>query len=237
MKRCLLTVIALFLLLTANTPAQNSDWILSLYGGYITKSEMFFYPNSSKPELRNNAFRIEDLLLPGISVKYAVDSDIFTMFSVEYIEGTSIGRNVTIVENSATKTVAVEDGFSVIPVELSVIYRMPFSTELFNFFMGGGLGYYFGNHIRSIGNVNAETIDREAAYGLHVMLTMEYLPAARNGIFLSMKFRDPKIDMVSEYSSTTGERNGIPFQLGRSDFDSSVNINGITFLLGYSYYF
>ncbi|MBU1961346.1 MAG: hypothetical protein KJ675_09065, partial [Gammaproteobacteria bacterium] len=67
----------------------------------------------------------------------------------------------------------VEDGFRVIPVELTAYYLFPFSTDQFFFMMGGGLGYYRGEFTRKFSDVDLSIQQRQFAIGIHVSASMD----------------------------------------------------------------
>lgn len=61
---------------------------------------------------------------------------------MEYMMHTASGKNLTVYSQDKTITINVEDGLVLVPVELSVYYLPPFSTEDWKFLMGGGAAYY-----------------------------------------------------------------------------------------------
>jgi hypothetical protein len=133
---------------------------------------------------------------------------------------------------SGSILVAIKDGFEVYPLELSAYYIMPFSTESFYFYIGGGLGLYYGSHIRQFGDANVTTIRQNIGYGIHVRTGMDYMVTDFFSIRGELKFRDPQFDMQSKYNKTEIIINGRLYELSNDVFESKVNINGITFGLG-----
>jgi hypothetical protein len=128
--------------------------------------------------------------------------------------------------------VSTQDGFEVYPVELSAYYIMPFSTVDFHFYIGGGFGLYYGNHLRNFGEADVTTIRQDLGYGIQVSTGMDYLITDFFSVRGELKFRDPQFDMQSQYSKTEVTINGRLYEINNDIFDSKVNINGITFGLG-----
>ena len=63
------------------------------------------------------------------------------------MQGAEKGRNLN------SRQFIVTDGYELYPVELSIYYFLPFSTEDFKFYMGGGMGIYPGKRTREFGNI------------------------------------------------------------------------------------
>jgi len=133
--------------------------------------------------------------------------------------------------------ITVEDGFKLIPVELSLYYMLPFSTELFKFLIGGGAGYYLGEQVRKFADVEVKNISRKTAYGIHVIISMDYFVFENVSLRTEMKFRDPQFIVKSEYTKNETIYNGREINLPQSSFDSKINLDGVTFILGAAFHF
>jgi hypothetical protein len=132
---------------------------------------------------------------------------------------------------SGTKANAV-DGYQMIPVEFSVYYLIPFSTERFKFFMGGGMAFYIGSQIRELGDVKISNEKQKVGFGIHVAVGMDYVVKNFLSVRFQMRFRDPQFEMSSKYTNSSVNYAGRTFLLPGNTFESKVNIDGITFLLG-----
>lgn len=230
--------VILFLSLASCTSAQfNKTFGVSLIAVYNTSASIYLSPNSSDVILRNNSFIIEDIFNPAIDFRYRLTESIFLGFNTEYMISTSVGQNLTVFLGSSTVTIDVEDGFKLIPLELSAYYLLPFSTERFKFLMGGGLGYYIGSHVRKFGDVQVSNAERKAAYGIHVSISMDYLVKDFVSVRSEMKFRDPQFNVKSKYSSRVVNYNGNIINLAQDSFDSKINVDGVTFILGMAFHF
>ena len=204
---------------------------------YISSAQIFLNPGSSDLFIRNKSFELSDLFSPVIDLRYQANEDLIVGLSGEYIVKSEEAFNQTVIDGSQIIQLEVDDGVIFIPVELSVYYLMPFSTEQFKFTMGAGIGYYYGAHTRILGNTEIENIDRKTSFGLLVSIGMEYLIIEQLGARLDMKFRDPDIKISSMYRDSTAIYRGRELQITPSTFDTKINLNGISFLIGLTFHF
>ncbi len=230
---------SLIILLEINLLAQTIEKKFSLFAGmdYITSAQIFLNPGSSDLFIRNKSFELSDLFSPVIDLRYQANEDLIVGLSGEYIVKSEEAFNQTVIDGSQIIQLEVDDGVIFIPVELSVYYLMPFSTEQFKFTMGAGIGYYYGAHTRILGNTEIENIDRKTSFGLLVSIGMEYLIFEQLGARLDMKFRDPDIKISSMYRDSTAIYRGRELQITPSTFDTKINLNGISFLIGLTFHF
>jgi hypothetical protein len=150
---------------------------------------------------------------------------------------TDFGSTLRVFINNTTSVINIEEGFDLIPIELSLYYQLPFSTESFKFLMGGGGGYYIAEHIRKFGDVSVKNVEREAAFGIHVSISMEYLLRENIGLRTEMKFRDPQNSLTSKYTKEEVNYPDGTIRLPQDHFSSKINVDGVTFILGAALYF
>ena len=228
----------IILVFSLNSFAQfNKTFGISINAVYNTSARIYLSPNSSDIILRNNSFIIENIFNPSVDFRYKLSETIILGFSTEYMTTTSIGPNLTVFLGTSTATIDVEDGFQLIPLELSAYYLLPFSTDRFKFLMGGGMGYYIGSHIRKFGDVEVSNAERKAAYGIHVSISMDYLIKDFISVHGEMKFRDPQFTVKSKYSRKEVNYNGNIIRIAQDTFDSKINVDGVTFILGLAFHF
>lgn len=227
----------LSLLISTSVLAQVNRFSITLSGNYTTSAKVYLYPNASDPGIRNSSFIIEDIFNAGAEVKYSLTSDLLLGFNVEYISKTQKENNLTVISNGNTETIPVDDGFEVIPFELSLYYKLAFSTTMFRFYMFGGSGFYYGNHIRKFGDASISNIKRKFAYGIHVGILTEYLLLSNLSINGGMKFRDPQFTVTNRYNNKEVNFEGRTVFIPQDEFDSKINIEGILFFLSVSYHF
>ncbi len=229
----------LLVIFSSFTFAQYNGSRFSVFLGmdYITSAQIFLNPNSSDIILKNKSFEIDNLYSPVIDFRYRLNDDLIIGLSSEYISKSQQGRNLIVREGSQEIRLNVEDGVEFIPIELSLYYYLPFSTEQFKFAMGMGVGYQFGKQTRKFGDTEIETINRKNSVGILVSVGMEYLITDQIGARFNMKFRDPEIDLNNKYKSSVINYNGTQVQLSSNTFDSKINLDGISFIIGMTFQF
>lgn len=222
-----------------NLYPQNGDKISSIFCGidYITSARIFLNPKANNIIERNNAFEIENLFSPVVDLRIKINESIQVGLSSEYVKKSQKAYNLTVLAGSQSIKLLVDDGVEFIPVELSVYYLMPFSTNDFKFTMGAGLGYYYGRHIRELGSTSNQTVDNDLAFGLLVSVGMEYKLTDWFGLRFDMKFRDPESKLTNRYLNNKIDYEGTQITLSDDRFYSNVNLNGICFLLGGVFHF
>ncbi len=200
---------------------------------YTTSAEVFLNPNSSNPEVRNNSTTFEDIWSPALDIRYRFSKEFLLGLNVEYISTTSVEPNLTAFIGSQVFIFEVEDGFRVVPIELTAYYHFPFSTEDFKFMMGGGLGYYIGEFVRIFQDVDLEITQNKFSLGLHVSASMDYMIIENLAARFEMKFRNPQYTVTSKYSKPEVIYEGNVIELPENAFDTKVDIDGLTFIVGF----
>lgn len=210
---------------------------LSVYfsGNFTTSGKVYLNPKASDPSIRNNSYSIVDIWHPGIEVRGKVYESLFLSLSADYVKAVTDEQKLTVISNLLPKSIKIDDGFITIPIELTLNYRLPFSDESFRYYMGGGIGYYFGSHYRKVGDITVSTVERQQAYGIQVGLSMEYVYLERYIVHAGMKFRDPQYTVKSRYSKRETTINGQNILIAQEWFDSKINIDGVTFFMGIAY--
>lgn len=199
---------------------------------YTTSAEIYLNPNSSNSEVRNRSFTLENIWNPGVDIRYRFSTEFILGLNVEYIKKSAYAPNLTAFIGNQVFVFEVEDGLSAIPIELTAHYYFPFSTEEFKFVMGGGLGYYIGEFVRKFQDVDLEIAQRKFALGFHVSASMDYIIVENLSARFEMKFRNPQYTVTSKYSKTEVIYQGNVIQLPDNVFDTKVDIDGLTFLIG-----
>jgi len=223
-----------FIVLSFQSFAQSDSATIGIAVNtvYTTSAEVFLNPNSSNPEVRNNSTTFEDIWSPALDIRYRFSKEFLLGLNIEYISKTSIEPNLTAFIGNQVFIFEVEDGFKVVPIELTAYYHFPFSTEDFKFMMGGGLGYYLGEFVRKFQDVQLEVTQRKFALGLHVAASMDYMIISNIAARFEMKFRNPQYTVTSKYSKPQVTYQGNVIELPENAFDTKIDIDGLTFILG-----
>jgi hypothetical protein len=181
---------------------------------------------------------LSKIVSPSFEFRYGITREIFAGLSIERLEKTDKGNNLlAFTQAGQIYKVNVEDGFIVFPVELFLYYVLPFSTDNFKLLMGGGVAYYHGQSIRRINGEDVSYVKQDFAYGIQVNVSSDYLITDFLSIRGEMKFRDPEIQVTSRYKPNAVYVNGQTLKIEDKQFDTKININGVTFLVGLAFHF
>lgn len=233
-------VIVIMALTTTSLYGQynEDDHSIAVYYNYTTTSKMFLYPDVADPVLRYTSVRLNDFYNFSMEYRYRISHSLMLSFATEILRNTKKVNYLTVSSPSTgVTTLEMQDGYEFIPFELSLYYLIPFSTEKFKFFFGGGIAYYMGNSLRKVADVGTETINREFAYGIQTGIGVDYLLFPYLAIRGQMKFRDPEFEIESKYDKKRFKYQNTEYILSTEKFDTKVNIDGVTFMLGISYQF
>jgi hypothetical protein len=214
--------------------SQEHNISVALHGHLTTASRLFTNPNSADVFQRSAYFSLEDFIGYGIEVRYQLpEENIALGISADYIR-TTVGQSVRI---STSNSIPVEDGYRVIPVELTGYFIIPVSGQTFGVFMGGGIGGYFGRRLYKFGNAEASTTDVGRGFGIHVLGGLSYRFTAWFSLNAEMKFRDLQFQTTNQFATSTTIYNGTLIPLNRAPFDARVHTDGVVFQLGTVFHF
>ncbi|MBA4406352.1 hypothetical protein C0389_03670 [bacterium] len=222
-------IVLLFFVSVISICAQANDkkFGISFNINYTSTSQLFLQPKAVDPFIRNTHENLDKITSYSIDLRYQFSESIIVGIGSELIEKTF--------ENSINLggiRAKMNDGYKMTPLEISGYYLIPFSSEHFKFFFGGGFGLYFGNHIRNFGDVTIENENSKIGYGMHVAVGMDYVIYNFISVRGQIRFRDPEFETTNRYSSQTVNYNNQQYVLSSQTFNSKVNIDGITFTLG-----
>lgn len=228
----LLQILFFFLPFTILLSQYNGDiFSVSLGYNYTTSSKIFLNPEALDILDQNQHTEIGDFQNISFDIRYRLNESIIFGLDLEYLENTSNGQNLS------SPIFVVEDGFKIVPIEISIYYFLPFSTENFKFFMGGGLGIYFGERIRNFGDINFLNVNSEIGYGIQASSGMDYMVFSNMSIRGEIRFRDPDFKVTNKYNNQNVNYDGRTYSVNQDDIISRINIDGITFRIGASYQF
>ncbi|MFH1194176.1 MAG: hypothetical protein V1720_00610 [bacterium] len=199
---------------------------------YTTTSRLYLNPNASDPFTRNQNIPMDDIYGYSLDVRYRLSESIILGINADLITKTGVSTNVVVISDASVISVEAEDGYKLIPLEFSAYYLLPISVEKFKFYMGGGIGIYFGSHIRKFKDVEAVNENRSFEYGIQVAVGMDYMITNFFSVRGEMKFRDPEFEMTSTYSKKEFQIGETKYSIPHDKFDSKVNIDGATFSIG-----
>ena len=232
MKNLNLKIFLLLLLFSNLLIGQynGNDFSLSTNFSYNTTAKIFLSPDAEHVLDQNKFFEIEGVNSYSFELRYRLNESIIFGLSAEYMKESAKGRNLS------SNLFVVKDGFELIPIEFSIFYFLPFSTEDFKFFMGGGIGFYTGKRTREFGDIKFVDVKNDLGYGILVNVGMDYLFFNNLSIRGELRFRDPDFNIVNKYNSETVFYEGRTYSLQEQNIKSKLNLDGITFRIGLAYH-
>ncbi len=213
--------------------AQFNGENFSICFGYnfTTSSKLFLNPNASNVLEQNQYNSLGSFTNYSFDIRYRFSENIIFGLDVEYLKHSKKGRYLN------SPRFIVDDGFIIYPIELSIYYFIPFSTEDFKFFMGGGFGLYPGERTRKFGDIKYVDVDSEIGYGIQASTGMEYILFKNISFRGEIRFRDPDLKVTNKYNDKIVHYNGSTYNVNTNDSESRINVDGITFRIGVAFQF
>jgi len=229
-----IALVCLLLVLVHAAVGQDKPFLLSLRGTLTTGSQIFQNPDSPDEVERSRFVAIENSVGYGVELKYLVpETDIAVGIGVEYIRTSSPFALFL----SPTRNLPVEDGYRVIPVELTGYFIIPVSGPRFGIYMGGGGGAYFGRRIYRIAGVDAASVDEGRGFGIHVLAGIHYRLNEWFSLIGEMKFRDLQFSARNAFPVSQIRSGNSIVSVSTKPFPSRVHTDGIIFQLGTAFSF
>lgn len=229
MKRWL--TIGTLMIVFGSTVCYAKENISAAAKGSYTTSTRFLYNVD-----RNDIF-IDDKYFSynfgfGLDVRMlAYSDDILIGVNIEKIK--TLDQTTKLVfANGLSYSIPVSEGFVVYSLELAGYFLIPFSSEDARVYLGGGIGWYFGERIYSIASAQAATLNSPSGFGIHVLTGADVRITSKIAVRGELKFRDPQFDSVNRFEESSTTYNGLKIHLDPSSTKTRVNLNGITYGLG-----
>lgn len=210
----------------SNAVAQERPFSIHGKLNFTTGSQLFPKPNSSDAGERAQFFPIEDFFGFGLEVRYRIpETNLALGISADYIRATA-AQSIAV---ASARAIPVEDGYRVIPVELTGYFLIPISGPEFSIYMGGGGGAYFGRRIYRYANVEAEPINQGHGFGIHVLGGVGYHFMGRLSVSAEMKFRDLQFESSNAFRISEVVHDNTVIRLPTAPFTSRVHTDGVVF--------
>lgn len=236
--RTLRTVLFVVTVLSGQSArSQEHNFSIALNGHLTTASRLFTNPNSTDAFLRSQYFALEDFPGYGLEIRYQFpETNIAVGLSGDYIQ-TTVSRSERISTSPSIPLIPVEDGYRVIPVELTGYFIIPVSSQSFGVFMGGGIGGYFGSRIFKRADADAPTTDVGHGFGIHVLGGLSYRFTEWFSLKAEMKFRDLQFQTTNKFSVPATIYKGTVVTLDREELHARVHTEGVVFQFGTVFHF
>jgi hypothetical protein len=209
--------------------AQANTQAFSVSVGFIENSQIFTSPQSPDPVERQQSTNLGGTLSYGCSYRVRLHSQVHLQLHGEYVRARSAARD-------RVGTLS-ENGYDIGLMELSGMFTLPFSTERFEMYVGGGAGGYYARRSFIVASVSAETVSSVPAFGIHILIGAEYMLTKNLGLRADVVFRDPQMSVENRFSQSSVQANGLIYALETEPFLSHVNLNGNMYALGLSWHF
>jgi hypothetical protein len=229
MKRCL-TVGTLMLVFGSTVCTARENISVAAKGSYTTSTRFLYNVDRTDIFIDDKYFSYNFGF--GLDVRMlALSDDILIGVNIEKIK--TLDQTTKLVYgNGLSYNIPVAEGFVVYPLELSGYFVIPFSSEYAQVYLGGGVGWYFGERIYSIANAQAATLNSPSGFGIHVLTGADVRITSKIAVRGELKFRDPQFDSVNRFQELSTTYNGLKILLDPSSSKTRVNLNGITYGLG-----
>ena len=209
--------------------SQELPSSISFFGTFTTSAKLFHHPNDIDAAYRSQYLPIDNIFGFGIDYRRNVNSSRFKIgLNIEYLRKI---KRLSYLTNQK-KQIPITDGFSAIPVELTGLFRIPIGGTIIHPFMGGGIGFYWGERIYQQANIKARTINQKIGLGIHVISGIEYLLTPIISLRAEVKFRDVQFGTTNKFEQATTIYDGIIVPLPDEPIGSYMHIDGMILMLG-----
>jgi len=219
------------LLCVAGETGRTQERVFSvlLKGNLTTTGRLFPNPGATDPLARAQSYGFVDFFGYGFEVQY-------------HIAGTnlSVGASADVIRSTQSRTIVAgaqrfvpaQDGFRIVPVELTGYFRIPITEGSFGVFMGGGVGVYFGERQYSLAGLEAPLVSSRAGYGIHVLGGVQYRFTDRLSLSTELKFRDAHFESTNAFTQLQVRYGDTMVNLPQKPFLSSIHTDGMVVQLG-----
>ena len=131
--------------------------------------------------------------------------------------------------------VLTTDGFEVQCAELAGLFSLPFGSNIFQLYVGGGLGVYHGVRKYSVAGIPSTSVQSLAAAGIITLVGAQFKLTSHLGLQAEMRFRDPQMTVKNAFDRESVLIDGNEYHLGTQPFTSKINLNGNVYSIGVLY--
>jgi len=209
--------------------AQERMFSVFLKGNLTTSGSLFPNPGATDPLARAQSYGFTDFFGYGFEIQYNLAGTNLSLgVSADVIRSTQTRTLIA----AAQRAVPVDDGFRMIPIELTGYFRIPITEGSFGVFMGGGVGVYYGGRQYSLAGVDAPVVSSTPGYGIHVLGGVRYHLTDRFSLSTELKFRDAHFESTNTFTQPQVRYGDIIVNLPQKPFLSSIHTDGMVVQLG-----
>jgi hypothetical protein len=214
--------------------AQERAFSVVAHGNLSTAGHLFLNPRSPDPFARAQSVSFTDFFGYGVEVQYHIPS---TLLSIGLSSDRIVSRGTRSIRVAAQRPVPEDDGYWLIPLELTGYFHIPITDGAFRVYMGGGAGVYFGERRYSLAGAEAGSTGSRLGFGIHVLGGVQYRFAEWFLLSAEMKFRDAQFETTNAFAVPSVRYGDIIVALPAKPFDSSIHTDGMVFQIGAAYSF
>ncbi len=203
---------------------------------YILSANVFPNIISSDAGVRNLSNEINNWLGISADLRHRIKNGYFLGVSLEIVNKKVDSYLARTISNRLVK-IPIEDKYKIYIAELSAFFVAPFSSEKWEVYIGGGLGAYKGKFIKRIHDIESKAIKSPITIGIQVMTGVKRNLSKNIGLRAEVKFRDPIVDVESQFENNIINYNGYIISVDPTPFKTRVNFDTITFILSAVYSF
>lgn len=226
-------ILSLLLLSTTTTVAQQ--WSLVAEGNYITRGKVYPNPTVREYDIRNFSYEEDHHFSPSLTLRYHLSKSMTLSLRAEYLTDKNI-RKMTVSAMGKTIIAEAEESIMMLPLELTMIYRLPFSSRDIDFQIFGGIGFYPATVRRSVGSITSSAKSVDDFVNILAGIGIEYYLSPEFSLTWRMSFRDAQSLVSSSFNSLEGVYQGAPVSLGGRDFDTRLQMYGTLFSIGLAWH-
>ena len=218
----------------------NKKFSVSVYGTFISSSQLQNNPKSSDPIEKNAMTTLKGGLGYGAELNFKPslgNLDLTFFLSTEYFAAQKNDLYFRILQDTLSAILLVAEQFHMVPVEAGVKWDLPLSSNRVKVYIGGGGGLYFGDRIRTIANnLVSNTTYKKANFSLNILSGVDYFIGKNISANFEFKFREASFDVESTFTQNTININGQEFKLDNPVY-SRIIVDGVRLSLGLRYSF
>jgi opacity protein-like surface antigen len=209
--------------------AQERTFSVFLKGNLTTTGRLFPNPGATDPLARAQSYGFADFFGYGFEVQYHIAG---TNLSLGVSADLILSAQSRTLIAAAQRAVPADDGFRIIPVELTGYFRIPITEGSFGVFMGGGVGVYYGERQYSLAGLDAPVVSSTPGYGIHVLGGVSYRLTDHFSLSTELKFRDAHFESTNTFNQPQVRYGNIVVNLSQKPFLSSIHTDGMVVQLG-----
>jgi opacity protein-like surface antigen len=214
----------------ALTAYADNSVLLLLKGSFTTNTRIFY--NADNPQAFSEITNVSTNYGFGGEVRVRTFWERWVIaVAAEKISG-SVERNA--VYNGPTGPILIprKDGFEMVPIEVSAYYVVPISSNTFEFYLGGGFGYYTGKRNYSVGSAQSRSSDVTSTLGIQVSTGVRWLFTRFLAVDVHLRFRDPQVNATNTFDQRSTVVQGVQVPLAQGPSLTEINLNGINYSAG-----